>query len=207
MKDLRKEYALLTLEESEAGMDPFALFQKWFEDARTAEEDANAMSLATVDGRGQPDARIVLLKDVRPEGFVFFTNYESKKGMDLQANPRAGLCFFWRSRERQVRIQGITARVSDEESEEYFHSRPLESRYGALASRQSEPVDSRAILEQRMHEIKVKYGEEPPRPPEWGGYILHPERMEFWQGRPGRLHDRLLYEKDGDGWRRVRLCP
>ncbi|MCB1139328.1 MAG: pyridoxamine 5'-phosphate oxidase [Leptospiraceae bacterium] len=207
MKDLRKEYALLTLEESEAGMDPFALFQSWFEDARTAEEDANAMSLATVDGRGQPDARIVLLKDVRPEGFVFFTNYESKKGMDLQANPRAGLCFFWRSRERQVRIQGITTRVSDEEAEEYFHSRPLESRYGALASRQSEPVDSRAILEQRMNEIKERYGEEPPRPPEWGGYILNPERIEFWQGRPGRLHDRLLYERAAEGWRRVRLCP
>tara|TARA_B100001939_G_scaffold239196_1_gene206737 strand:+ start:258458 stop:259135 length:678 start_codon:yes stop_codon:yes gene_type:complete len=207
MKDLRREYEKRVLEESTTGMDPFALFRSWFEEAREQEDDANAMSLATVDGRGQPDVRIVLLKDLRADGFVFFTNYDSKKGLDLEANNRAGLCFFWRGQERQVRIQGQTKRVSTSESEEYFHSRPLESRYGALASHQSEPVPSREILEERMAELKDKYGDHPPRPETWGGYVLEPERIEFWQGRPGRLHDRLLYEKDGEGWRRMRLSP
>lgn len=207
MKDIRKEYSRLTLDEQDAGMDPLALFHRWFEDAKSSEEDANAMSLATVDGRGQPDVRIVLLKDARPEGFVFFTNYQSKKGLDLEANHRAGLCFFWRTWERQVRIQGSTTRVSEQESEEYFHSRPLESRYGALASAQSEPVASREILEQRMEELQKEHGDHPPRPQHWGGYLLIPERMEFWQGRPGRLHDRLLYEKHQDSWARLRLSP
>ena len=188
-------------------MDPFALFHAWFEEARETEDDANAMSLATVDGRGQPDVRIVLLKDLRADGFVFFTNYDSRKGLDLEANNRAGLCFFWKGQERQVRIQGLARRVPVEESEEYFQSRPLESRYGALASKQSEPVPSRKVLEDRMAELKEQYGDHPPRPDSWGGYVIQPERMEFWQGRPGRLHDRLLYEREGESWRRLRLSP
>lgn len=207
MKELRKEYIKKTLEEETTGMDPLELFHTWFEEAQISEEDANAMSLATVDGVGQPDVRIVLLKDLRAEGFVFFTNYDSKKGMDLVANNRAGLCFFWRSLERQVRVQGTVQRVPVHESEEYFNSRPLESRYGAIASRQSEPVDSRDVLEKKMKEVKSQYGENPPRPESWGGYVLDPARIEFWQGRAGRLHDRLMYEKKGETWRRIRLSP
>ncbi|MCB1168234.1 MAG: pyridoxamine 5'-phosphate oxidase [Leptospiraceae bacterium] len=207
MKELRREYELRTLEEENAGYDPLQLFQSWFSEALQSHSDANAMSLATVDEHGQPDVRIVLLKDAREEGFVFFTNYESKKGADLRANARAALCFYWSSLERQVRIQGTTQKTLDSESEEYFHSRPLESRYGALVSHQSQPVESRAALEERMASLKDQYGDHPPRPTGWGGYVLRPDRLEFWQGRPGRLHDRLAFEREGNHWKRFRLSP
>ncbi len=208
ISDLRQSYEKNVLLETEAAASPFEQFKRWFDEALAARvPEPNAMTLATVDARGQPAARIVLIKGFDEHGFTFFTNYESRKGKDLIANPRAGLLFFWQPLERQVRIEGVVEKVSADESDAYFHSRPVGSRIGAWASRQSQPV-TREVLEARNREFTERYGETPPRPEHWGGYRLMPTRFEFWQGRPSRLHDRLTYVPDDkQNWKIDRLSP
>jgi len=209
---LRTEYTRGVLTEDDAGDDPYALFSRWFDDARNAGvAEVNAMTLATVAG-AQPTARIVLLKSFDAEGFVFFTNYESRKGVELAAHPAACLLAFWAPLERQVRVDGVTAPVSAAESDAYFAQRPREARVGAWASPQSAPVADRAALEARYEAMRERFSGTAdaalPRPPHWGGYRLRPHLIEFWQGRPSRLHDRLVYERAEAGpWRRQRLAP
>ncbi|MDP2320727.1 MAG: pyridoxamine 5'-phosphate oxidase [Acidobacteriota bacterium] len=207
--DLRREYASRALGEAQADADPIRQFTVWFDEAASAQIlDVNAMTLATTAADGDPDARIVLLKGFDDDGFVFFTNYESTKGRELLARPRACLLFFWVELERQVRITGAVTKVSRAESEEYFHSRPFESQVGAWASAQSTPVADRAVLETRYAELTAQYaGQSVPLPEFWGGYRVAPEQVEFWQGRPSRLHDRLLYTRGPSGWSRSRLAP
>jgi len=205
--DLRQVYQKSVLLESEVAGMPLDQFARWFDQALAAEvAEPNAMTLATVGTDGHPSARIVLLKGYDAQGFVFYSNYASRKGQELSEHPWASLLFFWQPLERQVRIEGRVERVSAAESDAYYHSRPLGSRIGAWASQQSQPV-SRAELEAREAEFSARFGDAPPRPEHWGGYRLRPERVEFWQGRPSRLHDRLCYERQGDGWQITRLSP
>jgi pyridoxamine 5'-phosphate oxidase len=191
--------------------NPIKQFAKWSDEVRAAgvtEQDAISMTLATATKAGEPCARIVLLKSFDPAGFVFYTNYDSRKGKELDENPRACLLFYWSALWRQVRIEGSVEQVSDEESEDYFQSRPLGSRVGAWASNQSEVVESREVLDQRFADLSERYGEDVPRPPHWGGYRIKPEVIEFWQGRENRLHDRLRYSLQADGtWVVERLAP
>lgn len=207
--DLRREYAGRPLVEEHADPDPIRQFGVWFNEALHAQLlDPNAMALATVSASGEPSARIVLLKDYDARGFVFFTNYESAKGHDLAANPRACLLFYWAELARQVRIIGMVSRVPPEESDAYFRTRPPDAQLGAWASRQSMVIASRAELEERFAALQRQYdGRAIPRPAYWGGYRVAPEQIEFWQGRPSRLHDRLLYSRRGGDWVRVRLAP
>ncbi|MNU90112.1 Pyridoxine/pyridoxamine 5'-phosphate oxidase [compost metagenome] len=207
VSDLRQSYEKHVLLESQAAASPFEQFTRWFDEALASKvPEPNAMTLATVDAAGQPSARIVLIKGFDAQGFTFFTNYESRKGLDLQAEPRACLLFFWQPLERQVRIEGVVEKVAAEESDAYYHSRPAGSRIGAWASRQSRPI-TREELEAREQEFRERFGEQPPRPPHWGGYRLKPTAFEFWQGRPSRLHDRLRYVADGPAWKIERLSP
>lgn len=207
--DLRLNYTRQQLNESEVDPDPIRQFQIWFEQAVSAQlPEPNAMTLATASREGVPSARIVLLKGVDPRGFVFYTNYESRKGRELADNPRAALVFLWNVLERQVRIEGTVERVSDQETDAYFHSRPLESQLGAWASNQSQVIPGRPVLEQRFQALKQTYqNQEVPRPPHWGGYRVIPHLIEFWQGRPNRLHDRLCYRLEGTRWVIERLAP
>lgn len=207
--DIRREYASRALGEDEANADPMRQFGVWFEEAASAQLlDVNAMTLATTTANGDPAARIVLLKGFDDDGFVFFTNYDSAKGRELAAHPRACLLFFWVELERQVRITGPVTKVSAAESDEYFHSRPFESQVGAWASAQSTPVADRGVLETRYAQLAAQYdGQTVPLPSFWGGYRVAPEQVEFWQGRPSRLHDRLLYTRGTSGWSRRRLSP
>jgi pyridoxamine 5'-phosphate oxidase len=206
--DLRREYTLAGLRRAELHADPVEQFRHWFQQAvAAAVPEPNAMALATVDATGQPSSRVVLLKTVDERGFVFYTNYESRKGREIEANPKAALTFFWAGLERQVCIRGSCSRVSREESDAYYQSRPLGNRLGAWVSRQSSAVANREFLERRLDEIRAQHGENPPLPPYWGGYVLRPLTIDFWQGRPNRLHDRFLYTRDDAGWRIERLSP
>lgn len=196
------------LAEADAHGDPLAQFERWFNDALAAQLPlANAMTLATTATGGAPDARIVLLKGVDNGGFVFYTNYGSRKGRQLAAQPQACLVFFWAPLERQIRIEGKVERVSSSDSDHYYASRPLGARLSARASAQSEVVAGREVLEKAVQQEKAMHGENPPRPAHWGGYRVIPSCMEFWQGRENRLHDRLLYLRDGGSWKIERLAP
>lgn len=208
LAQLRKNYTFGQLSETEVPHQPLPLFQLWFDQAVKAQcPEPNSMTLATADKAGNPSARIVLLKGADENGFTFFTNYESQKGKHLAERPQAALLFHWHELERQVRISGNVERVSPEESDQYYHSRPPASRIGAWASPQSAVIPNREFLEVAEARLKSEYGDAPPRPQHWGGYRLRPTEIEFWQGRPSRLHDRIVYKIDGDRWQINRLAP
>jgi len=209
LADIRREYLGEPLSEAHCEADPMRQFTRWFEQARELDADPTAMALATASPQGRPSVRTVLLKGVDDRGFVFYTNYQSRKAREMEATGRASLLFFWPSVERQVRIDGSVERVSPAESDAYFETRPLDSRLSVHASRQSEAIDSREALEDAFERVKRSYGDGPvPRPEWWGGYRIVPDEFEFWQGRTSRLHDRLRYRKLPDGaWRRERLAP
>ncbi|NML61556.1 pyridoxamine 5'-phosphate oxidase [Massilia sp. RP-1-19] len=205
---LRQDYGQASLSESDVDADPIVQFGMWFDEALKAQvNEPNAMGVSTVDARGRPTSRIVLVKQFDPRGFTWYTNYGSQKGRQLAQNPFASLLFFWSELERQIRIEGRVERTSPAESDQYFHSRPLKSRLAAVASAQSEPIGSRAAMEQQYESIAQQYGEQPPRPDNWGGFRLVPERIEFWQGRRSRFHDRIVYTLQDGGWTRQRLQP
>lgn len=206
--DLRTEYAKAALDEQASEADPLRQFSRWWDEATGGEvAEANAMSLATVGANGQPSLRTVLLKGYDEAGFVFFTNYESRKGSELAGNPAASLLFFWRELERQVRIDGSAEKISAEESDQYYRSRPLASRIGAWASPQSRTIPNRAWLVKSAAEMGLRHGLDPERPDYWGGFRVKPVAIEFWQGRRSRLHDRLFYTRIEGGWQRQRLAP
>lgn len=207
--DIRTTYQKKTLDEKDVVDDPIAQFQIWWNEAIASNAaEVNAMTLATATKDGKPSARTVLLKGIHKNGFVFFTNYESRKGGEIAENPHAALLFFWKELERQVRIEGRIGKIDTAESDEYFNSRPLESRIGAWTSPQSQVIPGRQYLEDKEKAIEDEFrNKEVPRPQNWGGYVVIPESMEYWQGRPGRLHDRILYTFDRNGWKKERLAP
>lgn len=207
--DIRKDYKLRSFLETDAAADPFVQFTNWWNDAVESNiDEINAMTLATADKQGKPSARIVLLKGVSKLGFEFYTNYESHKANEMAANNKVALVFFWKELERQIRIEGTVAKAPEATSDEYFMSRPRESRIGAWSSPQSSVIPSREILEDNVESNKKKFGnEEVTRPSFWGGYIITPTLFEFWQGRSSRLHDRIEYVVDGRGWVKRRLAP
>jgi len=207
LASLRREYRGEPLTDTSAAADPFEQFARWFDQARATEPDPTAMTLATAAPDGRPSARMVLLKDFDGRGFVFYTNYGSRKAGDIDGTHRAALLFYWPSLERQVRIEGTASRVADTESDAYFASRPLESRWSAHASPQSRAIDSREWLDAAVARVREQFGDAVPRPAGWGGFRVSPDAFEFWQGRENRLHDRLAYALDAGTWRRQRLAP
>ena len=209
LQNLRQDYRMASLSESDVAADPILQFQKWFSEAVNAKlYEPNVMTFATADSDGKPSARIVLLKGFDEQGFVFYTNYESKKAQDLVEDPQAALVFFWAELERQVRIEGIVSKVDKEISEAYFQSRPTGSQIGAIASAQSSVLTDRSILEERVAELTAQYeGKTIPKPEHWGGYLVEPNHIEFWQGRSSRLHDRITYDYTDGSWKINRLAP
>jgi pyridoxamine 5'-phosphate oxidase len=209
ISSIRKDYQLQSLSVSDVADNPIQQFSHWWDEALASSiDEVNAMTLATVNPSGRPSARIVLLKGFDERGFVFFTNYESDKAIALASHPFASLVFFWKELERQVRIEGSCVKVSDMESDAYFHSRPLGSKLGAWASPQSRSIRGREVLDANLEALQLKYAqEEVPRPPHWGGYRVVPETVEFWQGRSSRLHDRIRYKTSGNDWLIERLAP
>ncbi|MEM7107603.1 MAG: pyridoxamine 5'-phosphate oxidase [Bacteroidota bacterium] len=208
--DIRAEYTKHTLDLGDVKKNPLKQFQLWFEEAQKSEiQEVNAMDLSTVNKEGIPSSRVVLLKNIQKDGFVFFTNYQSDKGKDLEQNSAAALLFFWKELERQVRIQGNVEKISKEDSERYFQSRPKGSQIGAWTSPQSTIIENRKVLEEREKHLMEKYKQSNvlPKPEQWGGYLLTPLKMEFWQGRPNRLHDRILYTHHDGKWSINRLAP
>ncbi len=206
--DLRRDYALASLDTSDVVAEPIAQFERWFADATAAQiAEPNAMTLATIGADGAPDARIVLLKGVDARGFTFFTDYRSQKGRDLAARPAAALVFLWQELERQVRIRGSVVRLPSEESAAYYNSRPRGSRIGAWASEQSSVIRDRSVLEAQVREVEQRFPDAPPLPPHWGGFLVQPTQVEFWQGRQSRLHDRLRYHLLAGAWVLERLSP
>ncbi|MFN3604848.1 MAG: pyridoxamine 5'-phosphate oxidase [Leptonema sp. (in: bacteria)] len=211
LKSLRREFEGPRLLEEEAGKDPFLLFHKWFEEALKSEIEPNSMILATTDEEGNPDARTMLLKEIKDQGFVFYTNYLSKKGKDLKHNPKATILFFWQKLMRQIRIFGTVEQLSHKEAEEYFRMRPYESQIASYLSKQSSIIENREEVEKEFYRLLEEFKDKSvPKPENWGGYIVHPLKIEFWQGRPARFHDRLLYTRENiqsKDWKLVRLYP
>ncbi len=209
ISNIRRDYLYTGLDEASINNNPFAQFSNWMDEALKSNLiDPSAMILATTDKNAFPSVRVVLLKRIDSDGFVFYTNYDSRKGKELLENPNASVLFFWKELERQIRIEGKVEKISQKESEEYFHSRPYESQLAAWASDQSSTIPGREFLEKKYEELKKKFeGKEIPLPPFWGGLKLKPDYFEFWQGRENRLHDRICYKKDGSDWKKERLAP
>lgn len=208
IKDYRSDYGKQTLNRKDLPQNPIDLFQSWLQEAMdTIEKDANAFTLSTVATNRFPNSRVVLLKEVREEGFVFFTNYNSQKGQEIDQNPQVSLNFFWPTLERQVRVQGIVEKVSEKESDAYFVTRPYKSKVGAWASEQSNVISSRNTVVKRFAYFTSKYLSIVPRPPHWGGYLVKPQKIEFWQGRNSRLHDRFAFQLNDSVWTAYRLAP
>lgn len=210
IQNLRQEYRSATLSEKDVAPDPMSQFSKWFSEALVSGiKEPNAMTLATATADGKPSARIMLLKGFEETGFTFYTNYLSRKGQEITKNPSAALVFFWLELERQVRIEGTLEKLEEKESERYFHSRPRGSQIGSAASPQSREIEGREVLEKNILQLEEKYkdGAEIPKPPHWGGYIVKPSYVEFWQGGQGRVHDRIVYRKENNLWKIVRLAP
>ncbi|WP_419701832.1 pyridoxamine 5'-phosphate oxidase [Mucilaginibacter sp. NFX135] len=210
IQNLRQDYTAATLSENDTKGDPINQFEQWFNEALAAKlHEPNAMTLATATTNGKPSARVVLLKGFNQHGFMFYTNYLSRKGKEITRNPQGAITFFWAELQRQVRIEGTIEKLSKEDSERYFHTRPKGSQIGAVVSPQSQEIEGREGLEKKWSELDAEYeGKEVPKPSFWGGYILNPQLVEFWQGRSSRLHDRILYKKvDKKSWKKVRLAP
>ena len=208
IQNLRRQYSKSTLSVSSVSKDPFKQFEKWFQDVlNSGFLEPNAMTLATASKAGKPSARVVLLKGIHDGGFVFYTNYKSKKGKDIEDNPYGSILFYWDRLERQVRIEGKIEKVSQQESEEYFNTRPYKSRIGAWASKQSTVIESRSAIVREFLKYMMKFKTHVPLPDVWGGYRLIPDSFEFWQGRPNRLHDRVRFTKNKSGWKIERLAP
>jgi len=210
IRALRLSYERGELNRKDIADDPFDLFQLWFDEAVDAEVlEANAVQLASVNQAGQPTLRTVLIKEIQPEGYVFYTNFESRKGQELTQNPKASFLIFWKELERQIRVEGVVEKISAEHSTEYYHSRPKGSQIGAWASPQSKIIDDRQILDNAVEKLTAKHIDDDrlPKPPHWGGYILKPNYFEFWQGRKNRLHDRFEYREEGGNWQINRLAP
>lgn len=207
IKDLRTDYQKSELNVKDLTEEPITLFQQWLSQAITYSNDANAFVLSTVNSNAVPSSRVLLLRDATEKGFSFFTNYSSRKSQEIEVNPNVCMNFFWPEMERQVRINGSISRLSEQESDDYFNSRPYESRIGAWCSPQSQVIESREVLENKIQELKKKFPNEVPRPENWGGYAIVPNEIEFWQGRASRLHDRFLYKKEGENWTINRLAP